>query len=77
MLDTPKTLEELRVENMTTHRIDEIRLSLCAVDLVAQKAWVINGCYWIHWDDSSFYAREPDGFLHWMSEKNGAEIIKA
>lgn len=46
------------------------------VNLEKRTAFVWNGRWELHWDDTDFYGREPDGFLHWICERNENELIE-
>lgn len=51
--------------------------SLYRVDLEKRTAYVVNGNWYLLWDDTDVYCRDrPDGFLEWMAETRGAFEIK-
>jgi hypothetical protein len=71
-----------------THRFEGTHWDLFAVNHEKRTAWVINGDWELHWDETDFYARVHEkydnkgwharviGFLEWIGERNGSQLLE-
>ena len=61
-------LEEVAKQYGGTHAIDACGWTVSRVDLIKRTAFVCNGNWQLHWDDTDLYCKRH-GFLEWLYER--------